>query len=93
MDEICALPCYHAAHSRNSMPTLRDNPSVPSPSVKKSKKYVPKRLVRNYHYTPRNDKEECRFRLLRGSSLKSPLSSQFLFLASMVHIAMQLLFS
>jgi hypothetical protein len=36
--EICALLEYHAASSGSSVPTFRDNLSVPSSRVKKSKK-------------------------------------------------------
>jgi hypothetical protein len=38
IDEICALLGYYAALSGNSAPTCRDNLSVPSSRVKKSKK-------------------------------------------------------
>ena len=38
VDEICALLGYYAAQSGNSVPTFRDNISVPSSRVKKSKK-------------------------------------------------------
>jgi hypothetical protein len=37
-DEICALLGYNAASSGNPLPTFRDNVSVPSSNVKKSKK-------------------------------------------------------
>jgi hypothetical protein len=36
--EICALLGYYAASNRNPLPTFRDNVSVPSSRVKKSKK-------------------------------------------------------
>jgi hypothetical protein len=38
VDEICAALGYYAACSGNSLPTFRDNLSVPSSRVKKSKK-------------------------------------------------------
>jgi hypothetical protein len=38
VNEICALLGYYAAYSGNSVPTFRGNLSVPSSSVKKSKK-------------------------------------------------------
>jgi hypothetical protein len=38
VDEICALLGYYIALSGSSVPTFRDNLSVPSPRVKKSKK-------------------------------------------------------
>jgi hypothetical protein len=38
VDEICALLGYYAALSASSVPTFRDNLSVPSSRVKKSKK-------------------------------------------------------
>jgi hypothetical protein len=37
-DEICGLLGYNAASSDNPLPTFRDNVSVPSSRVKKSKK-------------------------------------------------------
>jgi hypothetical protein len=37
-DEICALIGYNAASGGNPLPTFRDNVSVPSSSLKKSKK-------------------------------------------------------
>jgi hypothetical protein len=39
-DEICALLGYNTASSGNPLPTFRDNVSVPSSRVKKSKKSV-----------------------------------------------------
>jgi hypothetical protein len=38
INEICALLGYYAAFDGNSVPKFRDNPSVPSSRVKKSKK-------------------------------------------------------
>jgi hypothetical protein len=37
-DEICSLLGYNAASNGNPLPTFRDNVSVPSTRVKKSKK-------------------------------------------------------
>jgi hypothetical protein len=37
-DEICALLGYYPVSSGNSLPTFRDNLSVPSSRIKKSKK-------------------------------------------------------
>jgi hypothetical protein len=39
-DEICALLGYYAVSSGNSLPTFRDNVSVSSSRVKKSKKLL-----------------------------------------------------
>jgi hypothetical protein len=67
--------------SGNSLPTFRDNLSVPFSRVKKSKKTslplkmepigCPETLVQNYHSTLRNIPEEHRCHLHRGGSLKS----------------------
>jgi hypothetical protein len=38
VDEICILLGYYATSSGNPLPTFRDNVSVPSSRVKKSKK-------------------------------------------------------
>jgi hypothetical protein len=38
LDEICALLGYYSASSDNPLPTFRDNISVSSSTVKKSKK-------------------------------------------------------
>jgi hypothetical protein len=37
VDEICALLGYYSAYSGNSVPTFRDNLSVPFSRVKESK--------------------------------------------------------
>ena len=37
VDEICAVLGYYVAYSGNSLPTFRDNVSVPSSRVKESK--------------------------------------------------------
>jgi hypothetical protein len=42
LDKICALVGYYAACNGNSSPTFRDNLSVPSWRVKKSKERKPK---------------------------------------------------
>ena len=38
VDKICALLGYYAASIGNPLPTFRDNVSVPSSRIKKSKK-------------------------------------------------------
>ena len=40
VNEICALLGYYAAYSGSSVPTFRDNLSVPSPRVKKYKHLI-----------------------------------------------------
>jgi len=58
VDQICRLLGYYAAQSGNSIPTFRDNPSVSSSRVKKSKKstdinvmlYFLEYLNYNYNY-------------------------------------------
>jgi hypothetical protein len=75
VDEICALVGYYAAPSGCSVPTFRDNLSVPSSRVKNSKKNVsswtswhlkigpigyPETSVQNYHSVLRNIPEERR---------------------------------
>ena len=50
--EICALLGFYAANNRNSLPTFRDNLSVPSSAVKKSKKKAGYTLV-NFLYRGR----------------------------------------
>jgi len=66
--EICAFIGYCAAKSSNSLPSCRDNLSVPSSRVKKPKislllmmgpKGCQETLVRNYHSTLLNIPEEC----------------------------------
>jgi len=77
--EICALMGYYAAYSGNSLPTFRDNQSVPSEVSRKpnfltlgdgSDKF-PEMSVRNYHCTLRNIPEDSRSHPLRGGSLIS----------------------
>jgi hypothetical protein len=68
VDEICALLEYYAAFSGSSVPTFRNNLSVPSSSVKTFKKIswplkmgpicCPETSVENYHSTLRNIPEE-----------------------------------
>jgi hypothetical protein len=53
VDENCTLLGYYTARSGNSLPTFRDNPSVPFSRVKN-----PKMSVRNYHYLLRNNPED-----------------------------------
>ena len=74
VDEIFALLGHYAPLSGCSLPTFRDNISVPSSRVKKSKKKnwaswplmmgptgCPKTSVHNYHSTLCNIPEECRY--------------------------------
>ena len=80
--DICAVLGYYSAHSGNSLPTFRDNLSIPSSMVRNlcSWKYWPLMMgpigcpvtsVRNYHYTLRNIAEKHRSALHRRGSLKS----------------------
>jgi hypothetical protein len=74
--EMYAPPGYYAAYSGNSLPTFRENLSVPSWRVKKSKHRTKNRIywtlkmkergcaeksVRMYHYMMRNIPEQCRY--------------------------------
>jgi hypothetical protein len=71
-DEICALLGYYTASSGNPLPMFRDNVSVPSSSVKKSKKKrtswhlkmgttrCPEKSIKDYHSTLLNTPQECR---------------------------------
>ena len=74
--DICALLDYYTAYSGNSLPTFRENLSVPSWRVKKSKQRTIKRIywllkmgprgcpetsVRLYHCMLRNTPKQCRF--------------------------------
>jgi hypothetical protein len=58
----CTLLGYYAAANGNPLSTFRDNVSVPSSRVKKSKKKGPIRCpetaVKDYHSTVRNAPEE-----------------------------------
>ena len=62
VDEACALLGCYAAYNGNSLPTFRDNLSVPSSKVKKPSKGgpigCPETSVRNYHCTLHNIPEE-----------------------------------
>jgi hypothetical protein len=82
VDEIYALLGYNAASSGNPLPTFRDNISVPSSRVKKSKKTwtdplkmgpirCPETSVKDYHSTLCYTPEECRSHQHCGGSLKS----------------------
>jgi hypothetical protein len=51
VDEMCALLGRYATYGGNSLPTFRDNLSVPSSRGKVGK---------NYHYTLSNILQECR---------------------------------
>jgi hypothetical protein len=65
-DEICSLLGYNAASSGNFLPTFRDNVSVPSSRVKKSRPLkmgpirCPETSVKDYHSTLRYTPEERR---------------------------------
>jgi hypothetical protein len=71
--ENCALlGCYEAC-SGNSLPTFRDEVSVPFLRFKKISGPIgcPETSVRNYYYTLRKSPEERSSQLLRGGNLKS----------------------
>ena len=53
VQENCVLLGYYTASSGNSLPTFRDNLSVPSSRIG-----CPKTSVGNYHYSLRNNLEE-----------------------------------
>jgi hypothetical protein len=69
--ELCVLLVYYAASNGNPLQTFRDNVSVPSSRVKKSKSSwtswplkmgpirCPETSVNDYHSTLRNIPEEC----------------------------------
>jgi hypothetical protein len=90
-DDICALVGYYAARNGNLLPTFRDNVSVPSSRVKKSKKPswllkmgpigCPETSVQSYHSTLRNIAEECR----SPQFFLSSLMNSFCFLVSNLH--------
>jgi hypothetical protein len=86
MIKICALLGYYAAWSGSSVPTFRDNLSVPSWRFKRSNKAFfswtswplktrpigcPETSVQKYHSTPRNIPEEHRYHVHHGGSLES----------------------
>ena len=61
IDENCALLGYYAARCGNFLPTLRDNLSVSSSTVKTletGRIGCPETSARNYHYSLRNKPEE-----------------------------------
>jgi len=51
VDGKCALLSYYAASSSNSLPTFRDDLSVPSSEAKRGPIGCPERSVRNYLYS------------------------------------------
>jgi len=68
--ENCYLLGCYAASSSNLLPTFRDNQSVRSlEPLKMGTIGCPELSVRNYHYTLRNNPEECSSHLLCGRSL------------------------
>ena len=88
---------YYAASSGNSLPTFRDNISVPSsrysnPSwirplkdscpVKMGPIICPEKSLKNCHYLLRNNQEERSSLLLRGGSLQSRRVRPFLRLST-----------
>jgi hypothetical protein len=80
LEEFCALLGYYAKSSCNPLPTFRDNVSIPSSRIKKSKKKsgpfkmgqirCPETSVKCYHSTLRNTPEERTSHQHRGGSLK-----------------------
>jgi hypothetical protein len=82
VDEICVLLGYYTALSGRSVPTFRDNLSVPW-KVKKKTFFLdlltledgptgcPETSIQTYHSTLRNIPEERRSHLHHGGSLKS----------------------
>jgi hypothetical protein len=83
--EICAVLGYYVALNGNHLSTFRNNVSVPSSRVKKSKKTAwplkmgpigcPETSVKDYHSELHNIAEERRFNQHRGGSLKSRFTS------------------
>ena len=73
--EICAHLPYYAAYSGNSLPTFRDNLSVPSLMFKKLDFLIlengTETSVRNYRYTQCNITEQRGYHPLRDGSLES----------------------
>jgi len=72
MHENCALLGSYAASVANSLPTIRDNVSIPSSRVKNPLKMgsivSPETSIRNYQYPLHNNPEERSSHLLRGGS-------------------------
>ena len=64
---------YYAASSGNFLPTFRGNLSLPTSGVRNSRwdTICPETSVRNYHYWPLNNPEECSSYLFRDRRLKS----------------------
>jgi hypothetical protein len=79
VDEICALLQNYAAHSDNSLPTFRDNLSIPSSSLKNPRRMgrigCPETSVKNCDYTLRNFAEERRSANCITSSATSSIQS------------------
>jgi hypothetical protein len=75
IDEICSLLGYYTALSDRSVPTFRDNISVPSSwtswPLKMGLIGCPETSLQNYHPTLRNIPQERRSHLHRGGSLES----------------------
>ena len=67
VDENCALLGYYVASSGNSLPTFRDNLSIPSSRVENGCHAT---SVRNYHYSLRKTSEQ------RSSLLKLTVVQQ-----------------
>jgi hypothetical protein len=57
-DENCALLGHYATSSGNSVPTLRDNLSVPYSRIRIGPIGCPQTSIGNYHYSLRNNSEE-----------------------------------
>ena len=73
--ENCVLLGYYTVNS-NSLPTFQDNLFIPSSRVRPLKMGLigcPETSVKNYHYSLRNNPEECSSCLLHVRSLKSPI--------------------
>ena len=60
VDEICALLGHYAACSDNTLPTFRDNLSVPSSRATMGPIACPETSIRIEHHTLRNVPEERR---------------------------------
>ena len=84
IDKNCALLGYYATRSGNSLPGLTEQPIVPTFKGQNfdpwrwELKVVQKKSERNCYYSLRNNPEERRSYLLRGSSLKSRDECQIL---------------
>jgi hypothetical protein len=63
LDENCVNVGYYAASNGNSLPTFGNNLW--------DRQFFPETSVRNYHFSLRNDPDECSSHLLRCGSLKS----------------------